>query len=510
MLFEHLKGKPGLKRTIKALALIGILLAVTIPAFGFYQVDENLKSSNLIANPGFESGSTKPNNWTFARSNGSVPIWDTVSHSGTRSIKISIPGVTKLNSGYPLSDSIKAEPLKNYSLSAWIKSEGAAGGPTVRVVEQDANGKTVRQSNLDFNGGTKDWTEKKLDFKTSSNTTNIVVYANIWSGYGTFWVDDVELYEEGTNQNIISNNGSEMDIENIIEIDPLYKYGSIILIFMAVISLLLLRKYITGKKVYKKEKQEENKEGTEEKTKEENQGSIKAGRYHLIAIASGKGGVGKTTIAANLGIMFSKLNKKVTIIDMDLAMPNLEIICGLKSTPVGLIDVLEGRLGLDRVTYAGPEGIKIIPPGVMLEGYSKEDTKQKIIELLKNLPTDNDYIILDMPPGREAIDVLSGNDIGVLLVVNSNKPSILDAVNIKMLLDKKNVKILGVILNRYERDPELIDEIEKTLDSKVVAVIPESKMMNDAYMYEECFAATKAGSIPYKELMDLAKEIIDN
>jgi septum site-determining protein MinD len=208
--------------------------------------------------------------------------------------------------------------------------------------------------------------------------------------------------------------------------------------------------------------------------------------------------------------MLSKLHKKVTIIDMDLAMPNLEIITGLKSTPVGLIDVLEGRLGLDRVTYAGPEGIKIIPPGIMLEGYSKEDTKQKITELLKNLPVDNDYIILDMPPGREAIDVLSGNDIGVLLVVNSNKPSILDAVNIKTLLDKKNVRTLGVILNRYERDPELIDEIEKTLDSKVVAVIPESKIVNDAYMYEECFVVTKAGSDPSKELMDLAKEIIGN
>jgi septum site-determining protein MinD len=298
--------------------------------------------------------------------------------------------------------------------------------------------------------------------------------------------------------------------KNISEIGSLNKYVSIILIFIGVISLLLLGKYINRKKFYKKEKKEENKLVTEDKTEGENKGSRKAIRYHIIAIASGKGGVGKTTIAANLGIMLSKLNNKVTIMDMDLAMPNLEIITGLKSTPVGLIDFLEGRLGLDRVTYAGPEGIKIIPPGVMLEGYSKEETKQKIIELLKNFSNSNDFIILDMPPGREAIDVLSSNDIGVLLVVNSNKPSILDAVNIKVLLDKKKVKTLGVILNRYERDPELIDEIEKTLDSKVVAVIPESKMMNDAYMYEECFAATKEGSIPYKELMDLAMEIINN
>jgi septum site-determining protein MinD len=350
------------------------------------------------------------------------------------------------------------------------------------------------------------WMQKQIVFRTSKNTSWVYVTADIWQGNGTFWFDDLELYEKGTDQNIIFNSGFEMGVKNIIEISSLNKYAPIILIFAAVISLLFLRKYSIDKKINKIESIDK----LREETKDENKVSRIDRRYHIIAIASGKGGVGKTTIAANLGIMLSKLHKKVTIIDMDLAMPNLEIITGLKSTPVGLIDVLEGRLGLDRVIYAGPEGIKIIPPGVMLEGYSKEDTKQKITELLRNLPVDNDYIILDMPPGREAIDVLSGNDIGVLLVVNSNKPSILDAVNIKVLLDKKNVNIMGVILNRYKRDPELIDEIEKTLDSKVVAVIPESKIVNDAYMCEECFADTKASSDPSKELMDLAREIIGN
>ncbi len=252
---------------------------------------------------------------------------------------------------------------------------------------------------------------------------------------------------------------------------------------------------ILKKKVFKERKIEHKRPGSDR-------------RYQIIAIASGKGGVGKTTIAANLGVALSKLDKKVTIIDMDLAMPNLEIITGLKSSAVGMIDVIEGRLGLDRVIYPGPEGVRIIPPGVMLEGYSKEETKKKIIELLGNLPVDNDYILLDMPPGREAIDVLSGNNIEALLVVNSNKPSILDALNMKVLLERKNVSILGVILNRYDRDPELIDEIEKTLDSTVVGVIPESKIVNEAYMYDECFVATKADSNPSREMMDLAREII--
>ncbi len=229
--------------------------------------------------------------------------------------------------------------------------------------------------------------------------------------------------------------------------------------------------------------------------------------YQIIAIASGKGGVGKTTIAANLGTTLSELHKKVVIIDMDLAMPNLEIITGLKNPSVGLIDVLEGRLELDKVIYSGPVGTKIIPPGVMLDGYSKEENREKIVKLLRNFPIETDYIILDMPPGREAIDVLY-DGVEALIVINYDKASILDAINMKALLDRKGVNILGAILNRSEYDTNLVDEIEKALDIKVVTVIPDSKVIKDASNNEECFAVTKTESIPSKELVDLAKEII--
>jgi hypothetical protein len=61
------------------------------------------------------------------------------------------------------------------------------------VVELDANKKTLNQINLVYRKGTNDWTQKQIDFKTGPNTAYLYVYANIWKGYGTFWVDDVKV-----------------------------------------------------------------------------------------------------------------------------------------------------------------------------------------------------------------------------------------------------------------------------------------------------------------------------
>ena len=76
-----------------------------------------------------------------------------------------------------------------------MKTLGAGGNsaPSVRVVELDSNKNWIRQTTLYFNLGTNDWTNKQTILQTDINTKYLYVYANIWSGYGTFWVDDVVL-----------------------------------------------------------------------------------------------------------------------------------------------------------------------------------------------------------------------------------------------------------------------------------------------------------------------------
>lgn len=80
-------------------------------------------------------------------------------------------------------------------------------------MEKDVNNKWLRQTVLRFGKGSNDWEKKKIQIITLNNTSKIFVYAFIWSGYGTFWFDDVELYEEGTDINLIDNSGIEETVK---------------------------------------------------------------------------------------------------------------------------------------------------------------------------------------------------------------------------------------------------------------------------------------------------------
>ena len=229
----------------------------------------------------------------------------------------------------------------------------------------------------------------------------------------------------------------------------------------------------------------------------------------VICVASGKGGTGKTTIAANLGVALAKMGKRVIVLDADIALANLELILGMEGLPVTLQNVLAGEAKIEDAIYEGPAGVKIIPAGISLEGLRKANP-DKLEEVLMSLLNMADFIILDAPAGLEkgAIVALAASD-ELLLIVNPEIASITDALKTKYVAERLGTKMLGIVVNRVTRLGVEIakKEIELILDGKVLAVIPEDAEVRKAAAFGKPVVIRRPDSPASRAIYALAGKI---
>ncbi len=204
-------GNGWINKEIKAIAIISALLILLIPALGALDISVIDEMTSSSASPQFYiylEDAKFLDDWEF----GKYTSWDsTIFHSGNHSGKIMIPGNESKISGILQSTVIPVRPNTTYLFSSWGRTEDVNGTnlPAVRIVELDLNKKTLKQTNLLYGKGTNDWTKKNISIRSSEKTRWVYVYSNIWKGYGTFWFDDVGLYEKGTDTNLIMDPGIE-------------------------------------------------------------------------------------------------------------------------------------------------------------------------------------------------------------------------------------------------------------------------------------------------------------
>lgn len=194
-----------------------------------------------------------------------------------------------------------------------------------------------------------------------------------------------------------------------------------------------------------------------------------------ITIASGKGGTGKTTISANLGIVLASMGKNVIILDADIEMANLELHLGLEGMRTTLHDVLAGEADIKDAIYNGPGNVRAVPAGMSLDGLRKVEY-DRLKDVLDELSEMCEILLIDVPSGigRAVIVALSaGNDI--LLVATPEISAMSDVLKTKIVAKKLGANILGVALNRalFDKGDLAVKEVESILETKVVAVIPE-------------------------------------
>jgi len=195
----------------------------------------------------------------------------------------------------------------------------------------------------------------------------------------------------------------------------------------------------------------------------------------VYTIASGKGGTGKTTVSVNLGTTLSQLGKETFIMDADIGMANVGLLLGLQDAPVTLHEILAGKGTLDEALYEGPAGLKVIPSGLSLQGFQQADP-ERIRDVMGEIVKRCDFLLIDAPAGisKDGVVPLAVAD-EVILVVNPELSSIVDALKTKILTEVVGGQVLGSIINRV--DTEKVDVItkkmEKVLGVKVIGLIPE-------------------------------------
>ena len=174
----------------------------------------------------------------------------------------------------------------------------------------------------------------------------------------------------------------------------------------------------------------------------------------IFVIASGKGGTGKSTVAANIAAGLSGLDKKVCLVDADLGLRNLDILLGLENDVVyTIMDVIEGRCSVTEalVSYKDDDRLFLMPSSQIADKSSIQPEEMKaLLTALKDL---FDYVIVDSPAGIElGFDYSTAYADKAILVTDPSKQSVRDVDKIKHLLHKKGISDQCIIINRYRKD----------------------------------------------------------
>ncbi len=215
-------------------------------------------------------------------------------------------------------------------------------------------------------------------------------------------------------------------------------------------------------------------------------------KTRVIAITSGKGGVGKTNLTVNLAISLSMIGKKVLIIDADLGMANVDVVLGA-TAKYNLMHLIRDDITIQDVLAAGPFGVKFISGGSDIEQLASlsEVDRKKIMEKLYECDKFADIILVDTGAGlgHNVLDFLVAAD-EVVLVTTPEPTAMTDAYAVMKAYSiysvQRNIKlVVNRVYDEYE-GKDVILKLVKTakrfldLDVEVLGEIYEDRNMVNA------------------------------
>ncbi len=177
----------------------------------------------------------------------------------------------------------------------------------------------------------------------------------------------------------------------------------------------------------------------------------------VIGIASGKGGVGKTTVSVNLAVALHALGRKVMLFDADLSLANAQIALGCRA-PYNMSHFLSGEKKLDEIIVTTRQGIKLVPGASGLQDMAALSEVQiaRIVQEFSSLNDQMDYLIVDMAAGISpmVMSLLAACSLR-FVVVRDDPSSIADAYGtIKVMVQDHQLQDIFLIPNAVDTEPE--------------------------------------------------------
>jgi septum site-determining protein MinD len=203
----------------------------------------------------------------------------------------------------------------------------------------------------------------------------------------------------------------------------------------------------------------------------------------IITVTSGKGGVGKTTATANIGVALAETGQKVVCIDADIGLRNLDVVMGLENRIVyDLVDVIEGRCKLRQAMIRDKrqKDLFLIPAAQTRDKTAV--SPQDMIRLTSDLRHDYEWILIDSPAGIERgfRNALAPADL-IIIITNPEVSSVRDADRIIGMIEAEGKGPGKLIINRVR--PEMVrrgdmlstDDVLDVLAIELIGVVPEDE-----------------------------------
>jgi septum site-determining protein MinD len=207
----------------------------------------------------------------------------------------------------------------------------------------------------------------------------------------------------------------------------------------------------------------------------------------VIVVTSGKGGVGKTTLTANISTALAMMGKKILAIDADIGLRNLDMILGLENRIVyDIVDVVEGRVPPEKAFVKDKRGL---PLYLLPAAQTKDKDAVKpgqMVDIVEKVKDNFDYIFIDSPAGIEGgFKTAAAPAEEAIVVVNPEVSSVRDADRIIGLLesmDKGNARLVinRIRLHQVKKGEMLsVEDIEEILQIPKIGIVPDEEKLVD-------------------------------